>query len=346
MRPDPLPGKLVKTVMALPPGPVDLLCPVHPTPERGPTSQAVQTKRCLAALGSATLLELAVTEREVWLDDTFCKDCPLAKIQPTLLQVVNEANAWASLLKNSTPLSLRSRQIDSPPSGQRSVYEADCPPTSRRGFFRAFKQLGPQNPDETMVEALTPSTRSGWPVPLSQRLHHFVPRQRANILAIIDRGMKAAACKVGSPPPPPALIDEANTLPVAKIKVDTHKCSACNLCAHFCPTEALVFLSDEKRFALGFHCRLCLGEACNICVVTCPEEAVSLQSAVTSPDLVNNKRHYLAVGDLTACERCGKSIAAGPERLTTCYACRLSTTQTTILTALFGPKNTINNDDS
>ena len=336
-RPDPLPGKLIKTIVALPDDDrVDLLCPFHATPDSGPAPRAVQTKRCLAALPPATLLELTTQEREIWLDDTFCSECPLAEIHPTLAQTVDEANAWASLLENTVPISLHTRHTNPPPPINRPVHEADRPPVSRRGLFGVIKKLGPENPGEVVAdEGRTPPAQTGRPIPLAERLPHFVPRQRAKILAIIDRATDTLASPdqpAGKIQPAPSSNEVRSALPVAEVKVDNNQCSACNLCARFCPTEALTYLSDEERFALAFHPRLCLGLRCNICAVACPEEVVSLKPATISPDLLDKKPRYLAAGRLTSCQKCGTTIAAGLERPTTCYVCRLKVTTT----GLFG----------
>jgi len=64
-RPDDLSATLVKTVAALPDGSMDLACPQHPQAELGPTSQAVQTHRCLAALSPVTLLELSSLKKDL-----------------------------------------------------------------------------------------------------------------------------------------------------------------------------------------------------------------------------------------------------------------------------------------
>lgn len=321
-RPDPLPGKLVKTVAALPSGPVDLLCPVHSTPEQGVATQAVQTKRCLAALAPATLLELVAPGRQVWLDDTYCAQCPLGKVHATLVQIVAEANAWAGTLNNVGAIKLCSQHNESEPKTGRSVFEADKPPMSRRGLFKALGQLKPQNPDEVDVPASTkPSSRKS--VPVSQRLPHAIPRQRAKILAVLEQ----AAVDIENQPSalPESVPATDDGLPLAEVSVGLSKCSACKLCVRFCPTGALAFSSDDERFALSFHPRLCLGESCGICVPACPEQAISLKPAGTPADILTRKQ-YLAAGTLAPCQKCGHPIAAGHEQPSTCFVCRLSQT--------------------
>jgi MinD superfamily P-loop ATPase len=120
------------------------------------------------------------------------------------------------------------------------------------------------------------------------------------------------------------------------IMVNTSRCSACGLCARFCPTGALTFLSDDERFALAFQPFLCLGNRCSICTMACPEQAVSLNPATISSDWLAKKSRYLAAGELTACQKCGESITAGPEHPVTCFVCRASADKMDSVQSVFG----------
>ncbi len=325
--PDSLPGKLIKTVAALPFEPVDLVCTQHPTPNRGPAPQAVQIKRCLAALSPATLLELSTQGREIWLDDTPCADCPLGKIHPALEQTVAEANGWGRLLKNASPLSLRTEPEAAQPTTNRPVYEADRPPISRRGFFGSLKRF--REDAAAYEDSDDIPTQSDKIVPVSERLPQFIPTQRAKILSIIEKQTQASDTQAKS-----KIQNPKSKIGLADVTVDANLCSACGLCARFCPTGALKFLSDDKQFALAFRPSICLGQRCNICLSACPEEAVSIQPATISPELPAEKPRYLAAGELTPCQNCKTPIAAGSGQPVTCFVCRFDPTKANWLKAL------------
>ena len=313
-RPDDLSAKLVKTVAALPDGPVDLACPQHPQPERGPAPQAVQTQRCLAALSPATLLELSSLKKDLWLDDTYCAGCPLGQVHPAITQAVNEANSWASLLETSAPLLLRTGDTaEIRPATQRPVYNAATPPVSRRGLFGSFKQAGQE---VAAAEEQVEMVKAGKSVPVSERLPHFVPHQRAKILSILDKS---------SPGQSPG-----SNLPILNLHIDSARCTACTLCARFCPTGALNFLSDGTSFGLIFHPLLCLGPDCGICIPACPEQAVFSQPVTEAANLFTKKS--LAAGDLTPCQRCQQPIAQGSDLPDTCFACRPRATAADLFT--------------
>lgn len=305
-RSDNLSANLVKTAAALPAGSVDLICPQHPHPEHGPASQAVQTQRCLTALSSATLLELSTLPKEIWLDDTPCAECPLGQVHPTLTQTVNEANHWASLLDDPTLIRQRTSDLaENRPMRQRPVFDAAAPPISRRGLLGAFKQSGQA---VAAADEKIELVKGGRAVPASARLPHSLPHHRAKILALLEKSSAA----------PTVLPDD--TLPILNLELDPTRCTACGLCAKFCPTAALKFLSDGASFALTFQPTLCLGPACGICIPACPEQAVSSQPI--TEDLNLFKRQPLLVGELITCQTCKQPIAVGPDLPQTCFACR------------------------
>jgi len=308
-RPDGLSGNLVKTVTALPDGPVDLICPQHPHPEHGPAPQAVQTQRCLAALSPATLLELSTLKKEIWLDDTPCTGCPLGQVHPVIHFTVAQANGWASLLTEAGSISLWAAENETPLTTSRPVYKAANPPISRRGLFSAFKHSGQEiATSEEKVELV----KTGKTVPVSQRLPHNVPHQRAKILSFLEKSSAVQSPDDQLP---------VTNLPISNLHIDPTRCTACTLCAKFCPTSALKYLSDGQSFALTFQPSLCLGPDCNICVLACPEQAVFTQPFTESPHLFTKKP--LVAGDLTLCQRCQQPIAQGPDLPHTCFACRL-----------------------
>ncbi len=303
-----LSDRLIKTTAALPTAvAVDLLCPRHPAPETGPAPYAVQSKRCLAALSSAALLELSLQNKEIWLDDTHCAACPLGKTHPFIVQAVAEANAWGALLKNAPPLSLRSKQADAPETARRPLLDANKPPVSRRGFFASFKEMAKNAARQPQPMEML---KAGQSVPVSNRLPQSVPPQRARILSLIEKNPLAQNTQAPI----------TASFPVSDVTIDPQRCTACELCARFCPTGALQFLSDGQSFALTFQASLCLGTDCNICQLACPEKAVSLPTISITPDLLTKRP--LVAGELTECKQCGQLIAAGSALPDTCFACR------------------------
>ncbi len=309
-RPDGFSRKLTRTA-AIPNGPVELICPQSPNLVVGATPYAVQTRRCLAAISAATLLELAAAGKDIWLDDSHCAACLLGVAQPTIAHTAAEANGWAALLANAGTIYLRSERPDAPVT-PRQLLDATQPPVSRRGLFGVFKpQAAPAADTQTEAAELIKPGRSISP---SERLPYSLPPERAAILNILAQHAGAV--------PEPVPLAEAK-LPVVTVQVDAHRCTACGLCAKFCPTGAIKFISNGQVFALAFRPNICLGQVCNICQPACPEQAVTTIPVCVSPDVLTERP--LVAGDLTRCARCKTPLAQGPDLPTTCFACRPKT---------------------
>jgi Pyruvate/2-oxoacid:ferredoxin oxidoreductase delta subunit len=309
-RQDAMPTKLIKTVATLSYGSVDLVCPQHPEPAYGPATQAVQTKRCLVALSPAELLGLTTQGREIWLDDTPCAKCPLGKVHTLIKQSVAEANSWSSLLEKTSSISLRTGQDEAPQANQRPIYDADQPSISRRDLFGSFKKMGQEL---AAIEKKVEMVKGGQSVPVLERLPQSLPRQRTEILSILDQGLLTTDNQ----------LPVTNTYPsfsVADVQIDPTRCTACGHCARFCPTGALGFLNDDESFALTFQPSFCLGQDCNICDLACPEQAINTKAATPSSGILAKKS--LTAGKLGPCQRCRQPIAKGSDLPDICFVCR------------------------
>jgi ferredoxin len=136
-----------------------------------------------------------------------------------------------------------------------------------------------------------------------------------------------------NPQPPTSPAPPTVTLPIVNVAIDPARCTACGLCARFCPTGAIKFISDAEDFALIFQPGWCLGPACDICRLACPEQAIATQAAVNQTNWLAKKP--LAGGDLAACVQCGTPVAKGPALPFTCFVCRPSRTADNLFTSLF-----------
>jgi MinD superfamily P-loop ATPase len=111
-------------------------------------------------------------------------------------------------------------------------------------------------------------------------------------------------------------------LPFAAVQVDSALCSACGLCARFCPTDALHFTAEETHFSLSFQAALCLD--CPVCTLACPEKAIRLGDTVSTDALLTDEWLPLLAGRLTPCHQCGVPTAdqSNEQRPALCYSCR------------------------
>ena len=299
-QPSGLKSRLRETVQAVGNAPVELRCP-QVKDDKTIISDAtiIQHSRCLAELSPAQLIELAA-DRPVWLNDQACAACPLKDAHASILRAGREANRWRAAFdrpRHIHPLTTDADQNARPHAAR--VFDSANPPSDRRAFFKMFTR--------SLVEAGASAAKSNdtdQVKPVDQRLPRHVPTERARLLSAIG--------KLGQPQSVP--------LDLPRVQVKGPDCTACGLCARFCPSGALKYMSVDEEFALVFQPKLCLGQVCDICVLACPERAVVTQPAVVSAALLAKKP--LIVGALAKCQKCGEPIAKGSDLPTTCFACR------------------------
>jgi ferredoxin len=316
---------LAQTLAYLPPdAPLALVCPRHSSPRqsRAPVEAVVRHARCLAALSLPLLLELSrQSQRTLWLDDSPCADCSFVLCHTLLAESVAGTNTLLAACGHSPALRLTTLHgQDVPPAGvERPLLDGMRPQLSRRGFFASLRQMGEERMERALREEPSPMLRPG--VEIEKRLPQRLPESRRQLLAWLAVLGPSSAID-------PQVQVSLDNLPFAAVEVDSESCSACGLCARFCPTGALQFegpgvgalRSDEQQsYALFFHPRLCLD--CDICQAACPEKAVILGDSLTPPALFEEHYACLVAGDLTGCISCGVAVAdhIQPAR---CFACR------------------------
>jgi len=96
---------------------------------------------------------------------------------------------------------------------------------------------------------------------------------------------------------------------VGAISIDPSTCTACQMCAHVCPTGALNTWLDSEGVHIDFDPRSCV--ACAQCVATCPEieeEAISMTRGFDAADWTVGRRD-VRHEPTPLCELCGKPVA-------------------------------------
>ena len=300
----PLEQRLVKCANALPETAIAVVCPLHPAPEQSttPSTAVLRHARCLAGLGVSDLLAISRDgERSVWLDDSPCPGCPLASNQSEIVRHAADANALlAAAERPGTVLPASAQRATKSQPVKRPVVEGSQPRMSRRGLFASFLPATPDPPDPQ--EPLDPE-----PTRWSQGKR--LPPLRRLLLRRLRR-LAAPATTAATPA----------ATPFRGVYIDAERCSACELCARFCPTDALHFVKDGAGFALDFEAARCVD--CSICVLACPEDAVRI-SGSTPLAVVLGEPVMLVSGPLVACKGCGAPTAQrSQDAVPLCHACR------------------------
>lgn len=302
--------KLCETVAALPPTPTALVCAVHPTPAQSAAKveAVVQHRRCLAALTTADLLEMAAGgARPLWLDDSPCTACPIGAAQATLARTVDAARALLHAGGHSPAILLHSERPPAPDAKARRMplYDGAQPAMTRRSLFTRLRPQSNPADDEPPLDDLV---QRG--APLSARLPQQTPASRQRLLAALASWHSAAVSEL-----------PAARTPFGAVEIDAARCSACGLCARFCPTSALQFASSDEQFTLSFYAAACID--CGICTVACPEGAVQMGAAASLDAILRDEATVCVAGAIAPCTVCGVATRAGENaQAVRCHACR------------------------
>jgi len=326
---------------------IELACPRKEPPELSRVHEAdvVQTPRCLAALSVPTLLELVAGGKTLWLNDSICHACSIGGARQTIEQTVTVADRWLQVMGHASAirsyLGDAGELVEEP--APRPVIRGDRPVLSRRDFFKSLTSRMPHATGGFVADRDEPwpresasahtegphAERTDGEGGVRHRLTHHIPARRQQLAS----GLRRLAPDAMTPVP-------TTGLPIADVTV-SDSCTACGLCAQFCPTEAITFLTDAEYYVLHFSAALCLGEDCSLCIIGCPTDAVRFGQEVVADELLSTQPRPLKAGRLAPCPQCGAPTHApvpqGEDQsaeVPSCYICRAQANRPDLLSSL------------
>ncbi len=276
---------LLNAVAHLEDNTLELICAKNPQPEKGISESGIgiRVKGCLAGLGTGTYLALAALGLErVAARTEACSACEWANLRPQIdSQIERAARFLAGWNKGETLASSSS----SDGLVERTVWNAENPPLSRRDLFRMMARQG----QVAMARAMENGEHS---------IGRRPGRDRMRVLGALTH--------LGAPQI--ELNVDVNPLDFATLTI-SEACTACGACGRACPTEALKFekSEDNTSFALRFSARDCIG--CDLCMHVCQPAALNVDHAPAFAQVFGEEQTTLREGELVKCERCGSLMA-------------------------------------
>jgi ferredoxin len=234
------------------------------------------TVNCLGRLNEGLLVGAgACGAQSVWLVDGACEDCPQAAGRAVAGAVLARSNLLLEAFGIPVRAAFRPELPDA--AGVHGGGNGSAEGVSRRGLFRTLARETARVGEVTAgvvqssQEAIEPGMKVRGDLPKA------LPSSRLLLLATLKR--------LGAPAPG-ALIGEEEG-PFAQFQL-REGCTACQMCAFFCPTGALTRVVDDGKIGLAFRASHCTN--CGLCRDICYRDA-----ALLSPEVDLDKVVRMAV---------------------------------------------------
>jgi ferredoxin len=258
---------------------IEIACAYRPTPHNQANLQAplFVVPRCLAGIAPSAYIELANQGVEhITLRCDACADCPIGQ----LLTQIRDTAQLAQTLSGSPPALSIDIHTDVPAmtNAPPEIHDTTRTEMSRRGLFQMF--AGRLDPPPTP--------------PSATHLPASLPPERQRLLAALN-------LRPQHPPrwgPLPRVIGN---------------CTACEVCRHVCPTDALMVEKEKTRFQLDLNPAHCT--ACGLCTAACPEAVLEFDLEPTPTD---DNTITLTSGELRQCQRCKTTFSGQSNLCPTC----------------------------
>ena len=319
--------RLLDACQTIDSGLVTVACVANPQPRANAGGgSTVRHSRCLASLSAEHLMGLTSDgTRRLELDMSWCEACPISTAADVVIAAVESIEALIPARPAIVALVGLPGDADEPMAtgSTAAVMDSHRPSMSRRGLFSSMRKRAEIAVQRGREIAPPPLRRTRGPV--LARLPQSVPTSRHRLLERLRRASPGVH----------STDVLATQVPFADVVIGT-SCSACGLCARYCPTGALSFVTTASptdargSFTLSFQMSTCID--CGICATACPEDAVTFGATIDTRDINRPDPIELHRGKLTTCSSCALPTAAtdGSEPAR-CFSCRLGSGVVTAL---------------
>lgn len=233
---------------------------------------------CMARVDEVMLVELAAAgaERIVLVDGT-CRTCRFRDTGAGIDAAVDEARGLIAAMGGTC---LVERASEFPPEAllkdRASLYGQE-----RRGFFsrstRRAREAGVKTAEVMVLkefEERMPSLRERLGVTASGAMPWLVAKRRERLMDSLDQ--------LGEP-----AFDKIASRQFGAVSIDEEKCTACGMCAVFCPTGALKKSEERPNDGVGSYLEFqafdCVN--CRMCADVCMKKCLTVDASVSSDEL-------------------------------------------------------------
>lgn len=245
---------------------------------------------CMARVDEVLLVELAAAgiERVVLVDGT-CRTCKYWDTSAGVDEAVAQAQALIAAQGGSAIIERASEfPAQAVLEDKASLYGQE-----RRGFFtRSTKRAREASVKtaEVMVfkefEQRMPSLRERLGVTASGAMPWLTAQRRERLMDSLDQ--------IGAP-----VQDTVSSRQFATVSIDEEKCSACGMCAVFCPTGALKKSDEKPEDGVGSYLEFqafdCVN--CRVCADVCMKKCLKTSTEISTEELFDFEPRLIHLPD-------------------------------------------------
>ena len=245
---------------------------------------------CMARVDEGMLVELAAAGvARIMLVDGTCRTCKYRATEPGVDETVDQARRLIVAMGGSTEVE---RANAFPPEAlledRASLYGQE-----RRGFFSRSTRRAREasvKTAEVMVfkefEERMPSLKERLGVTASGAMPWLSAQRRERLMDSLDQ--------IGAP-----TCDTIDARRFGTVSIDEEKCSACGMCAVFCPTGALKKSDERPADGVGSYLEFqafdCVN--CGMCADVCMKKCLTVSSEVPTDELFDFEPRLIHLPD-------------------------------------------------
>lgn len=244
---------------------------------------------CLARMEESVLVGLASRgTNDVLLVDGTCSTCKFRACNPGIDETVASANTLIAAQGSDA----RVRRASAFPEQVLLEDRRGLLGASRRGFFAQARDAVKEAAGKS-VEVAFKSEHAAQPT-LYDRLRmsdagtmpQFKPERRMHVLDAMDRLGRS-------------VVPQIDTRLFGNVIIDETSCSACGMCAVFCPTGALRKSDAVPEGGVGSYLEFSTAECvqCNLCADVCLKKSLRVDSVVSTEELFDFEPRLIHLPD-------------------------------------------------
>ena len=245
---------------------------------------------CVARVDEGVLVELAAAgvERIVLVDGT-CRTCKYRDTEPGVDEAVEQARRLIAAMGGTAKVERASEfPAEALLEDRASLYGQE-----RRGFFSRSSRRAREasvKTAEVMVfkefEQRMPSLRERLGVTAAGAMPWLVAQRRERLMDSLDQ--------LGEP-----AVETIDSRQFGTVSIDEEQCSACGMCAVFCPTGALKKSDERPEDGVGSYLEFQAFDCanCRMCADVCMKKCLTVSSEVPADELFDFEPRLIHIPD-------------------------------------------------